>query len=73
MQRITFTLVTIALFVCLFCSLEQQAHAYVDPGSSLLVFQSLGAILTGAAFHFRRRLKSLFVRNQNKETSEDRH
>ncbi len=49
-------------------SLEQQAHAYVDPGSSLVIFQSLSAIFTGGLFYFRRRLKSLFVRERSKTT-----
>jgi drug/metabolite transporter (DMT)-like permease len=47
-------------------SLEQQAHAYVDPGSGLVLFQSLGAIFTGALFYFRRKLKLLFTRAREK-------
>jgi drug/metabolite transporter (DMT)-like permease len=47
-------------------SLEQQAHAYVDPGSGLVLFQSLGAIFTGGLFYFRRRLKLLFTREKEK-------
>jgi hypothetical protein len=47
-------------------SLEQQAHAYVDPGSGLILFQSLGAIFTGGLFYFRRRLKLLFSRAKEK-------
>jgi hypothetical protein len=50
-------------------SLEQQAHAYVDPGSGLLVFQSLSAVVTGALFYFRRRIRSLLTRGQSKDTT----
>jgi hypothetical protein len=50
-------------------SLEQQAHAYVDPGSGLLVFQSLSAIFTGALFYFRRHLRSLLTRKRDKNTN----
>ena len=53
-------------------SMEQQAHAYVDPGSGLLVFQSLSAVVTGALFYFRRRLKQLFTRSGNRGTTSDR-
>jgi hypothetical protein len=51
-----------SLSVCL----EQQAHAYVDPGSGLLVFQSLSAVFTGALFYFRRQLRSLLTRKRDK-------
>ena len=60
--------VTAALFVALSFSLEQPAYAYVDPGSSLLIFQSLSALITGALFYFRRRLKSLFTRSSTTST-----
>jgi hypothetical protein len=53
-------------------SLEQQAHAYVDPGSGLVLFQSLSAIFTGALFYFRRRLKSLFTRAREKTSDPER-
>ena len=53
-------------------SLEQQAHAYVDPGSGLVLFQSLSAIFTGALFYFRRRLKLLFSREREKTSDSER-
>jgi len=53
-------------------SLEQQAHAYVDPGSGLILFQSLGAIFTGGLFYFRRRLKLLFTREREKNPDAER-
>ncbi len=49
------------LFVALGICFEQKAQAYVDPGSSLLVFQSFGAIVSGSVFYFRKRIKSLFM------------
>lgn len=55
--------VTAALFIALSFSFERRAYAYVDPGSSLLIFQSLSALVTGTLFYFRRRLKSLFTRS----------
>lgn len=60
--------VTAALFIALGFALERPAYAYVDPGSSLLVFQSLSALVTGALFYFRRRLKSLFSRSSSTST-----
>lgn len=49
------------LFVfCVFAALERPAYAYVDPGSSLLIYQSLSAMVAGAVFYLRRRIRSLF-------------
>jgi hypothetical protein len=50
------------LFIALSFTFERQAHAYVDPGSGLLIFQGISAIFSGTLFYFRRRLKSLFGR-----------
>jgi hypothetical protein len=60
--RLQLALLAFTLFVALSCSCERQAHAYIDPGSGLLFFQSLSAIVSGALFYFRRRVKSLFSR-----------
>ena len=53
-----------ALLTALFClsaamTLEQRAHAYVDPGSGLLVFQVVGTLVTATVLWFRRRIKNL--------------
>lgn len=60
--RIKYLLVTLALFFSVACFLERPAYGYVDPGSSLVMFQSVSAVVTGALFYFRRRLKALFIR-----------
>jgi hypothetical protein len=39
---------------------EKQAHAYADPGSSLLILQTAGSVLTASALYFRRRIASFF-------------
>ena len=52
--------------------LVQPAHAYVDPGSGLLMFQSLSAAFAGALFYFRHRLKAVFTRTRNRKTPADR-
>jgi hypothetical protein len=59
--------VSIALFVFIGLSMERRAYAYTDPGSTLLVFQSLSAIFSGGLFYFRKRLKSLIVRSKEPE------
>lgn len=66
-DRLKYYAITVVLFLMLSFSLERRAYAYVDPGSSLLVFQSLSAIFTGTVFYFRRRLKSLFTRAEAAE------
>jgi hypothetical protein len=54
--------VTLMLLVALSFTFERQAHAYVDPGSGLLIVQGISAVFSGALFYFRRRLRNLFVK-----------
>ena len=61
-HNLRYLAVTLALFIALSFTFERQAHAYVDPGSGLLVFQGISAAISGALFYFRRRIKNLFVR-----------
>ena len=63
MLRLKYIAVTVALFIGVSFCLEQRAYAYVDPGSSLLLFQSISAMFTGALFYFRKRIKALFTRS----------
>jgi hypothetical protein len=73
-QRMTHTLklfaVSVMLLVALSFTFERQAHAYVDPGSGLLLFQGISATISGVLFYFRRRIKNLFVRTQPKSDPE---
>ena len=55
--------VTLMLLIALSFTFERQAHAYVDPGSGLLIFQGISAVFSGALFYFRRRLRNLFVKD----------
>lgn len=59
--------VTLLFVFALALSLESRAYAYTDPGSCLLLFQSIGAVASGALFYFRRRLKRLFNRSDSKQ------
>jgi hypothetical protein len=63
--KLKYLLVTFALVIALSFSFQRTAYAYVDPGSSLLAFQSISAVVTGALFYFRSRLKSLFRRSNS--------
>jgi hypothetical protein len=65
--KLKYLAVSLALFVCLGLSMERRAYAYTDPGSTLLVFQSLSAIFSGGLFYFRKRLKSLIVKSKQPE------
>ena len=68
--KLTYVVVTAALFLGISFCLEQRAYAYVDPGSSLLIFQSISAMITGALFYFRKRLKSLFSRSSSSSSTD---
>jgi len=61
--KLKYFAMTLMFLIALSFTFERQAHAYVDPGSGLLIFQGISAIFSGALFYFRRRLKSLFVRS----------
>jgi hypothetical protein len=62
--------VTLMLLIALSFAFERQAHAYVDPGSGLLLFQGISAAVSGVLFYFRRRLKNLFVKSESKSGPE---
>ncbi len=62
-KNLKYFAVTLMLLIALSFAFEQQAHAYVDPGSGLLIFQGISAVFSGALFYFRRRLRSLFVKD----------
>ncbi len=65
--KLTYGSLTLLLLFTLGLSLEHRAYAYTDPGSCLLLFQSLGAVASGALFYFRRSLKRLFTRSEAKK------
>lgn len=61
--KLTYWSLTCLLFLSLAVAFERPAHAYTDPGSALLIFQSLGAVASGMLFYFRRNIKRLFSRS----------
>lgn len=67
-NRLKYVSITAAMFLMLSFALERRAYAYVDPGSSLLLFQGASAAITGALFYFRRRIKLLFGRTSAAES-----
>jgi Skp family chaperone for outer membrane proteins len=56
--------ITLMLLITLSFAFERQAHAYVDPGSGLLIFQGISAVVSGALIYFRRRIKNLFTKSR---------
>jgi hypothetical protein len=61
-QNLKYFVITLMLLIALSFTFERQAHAYIDPGSGLLMFQGISAVFSGALFYFRRRLRNLFVK-----------
>lgn len=49
--------------VVILAATVKPAHAYVDPGSGLLVFQVGGSMLAGALFVLRTKIRKLFGRS----------
>jgi hypothetical protein len=62
-HKLKYFAITLLLLITLSLVFERQAHAYVDPGSGLLIFQGISAIVSGALIYFRRRIKSLFTKS----------
>ncbi len=67
MLRLAYFFVSCGLAVCLLFAFEQRAYAYVDPGSSLVVFQGVSSVLMGILYYFRKRLKGLMTRSKASE------
>jgi hypothetical protein len=65
-QSLKYFAVTLMLLIAISFTFERQAHAYVDPGSGLLIFQGISAAFSGVLFYFRRRIKNLFVKNSKR-------
>jgi hypothetical protein len=65
--KVKYIAVTFLLLVFLDLATERRAYAYTDPGSTLLIFQSLSAIFSGGLFYFRKRLKSLITKSKEPE------
>ena len=59
-----YSLVTLVVLAGVMTMTPGVAHAYIDPGSGLLVYQSLTAFATGVMFYFRRRLKNFFFKDR---------
>lgn len=57
--RFRYLAVTGALLVFLALTFERPAYGYTDPGSAILLFQGLSAVITGSLFYCRKRLKKL--------------
>ena len=68
-NRLKYLAVTTLLMLALGLTFERRAYAYIDPGSGLLIFQSIGAVVSGTLFYFRRRLKALLGRSAKVEPS----
>ena len=68
-NRLKYLAVTLMLVVALGVTFERRAYGYIDPGSGLLIFQSIGAVVSGTLFYFRKRVKALLGRETKAEAS----
>ena len=63
LKRSVLFLLGLLQIVVLLTAVVKPAHAYVDPGSGLLVFQVGGSMLAGALFVLRTKIRKLFGRD----------
>jgi hypothetical protein len=66
------SLLLVAQMFFLLGALEQPAHAYVDPGSGLLLFQVISTSLAGTAFLLWNRLRRFFRKELPAPEGEDK-
>jgi FtsH-binding integral membrane protein len=71
MGKFVYFIVTCGLLVSICFCFERQAYAYVDPGSSLVLFQGVSSVFIGVLYYFRKRLKSLLRRSKVAEAAEN--
>jgi hypothetical protein len=67
--KLRYFTISLMLLTTLSFAFERQAYAYVDPGSGLLIFQGISAIISGALIFCRHRIKRLFTKTQPKTSS----
>jgi len=65
--RIAHIVLSVCLIFSIFCLLERPAYAYVDPGSGLIAFQAFSALIAGAIFAARKRIRNLLRILRNAE------
>jgi hypothetical protein len=71
MGKFAYFIVTCGLLVSICFCFERQAYAYVDPGSSLVLFQGISSVCMGVLYYFRKRLKSFLRRSKPAEAASD--
>jgi hypothetical protein len=64
MKRSLSALLTIFSCLCLMVATERRAYAYIDPGSGLMVLQTITTVLAGVGFFLRTHIKALFNRSK---------
>ncbi len=60
LMKVLYATCTVICFFILFNSTAEPAHAYIDPGSGLLVLQILGTTFAGMMFVLRKKIRNLF-------------
>jgi len=65
-RNILVALLSLGPLIGLFLMIEDQAQAYIDPGSGLFTLQIIGASFAGGVFFLRQKLKKLLVRDSGK-------
>jgi hypothetical protein len=71
-MKLKYWVSTAVLYIALGFCFERPAHAYADPGTGLLAYQSLGAIITGTIFHFRQRIERVLKKRSDKQSEGDK-
>lgn len=64
MNRVLSFCLSVFTCICLLLAAEHRASAYVDPGSGLLVLQSMASVTAAAAYFLRKRIVGLFTRKK---------
>jgi hypothetical protein len=66
MKKSVSVLLAILACFCLAIGTERRAMAYVDPGSGLLILQSVGSAAAAVVYFMRRKIMGLFGGNKDR-------
>ena len=70
MRRISSITLSCIFLLAIAFSTEQRAHAYANPGSSLVLFQGASSLVMGGMYFFRSKIMKWFRRSPETTTDQ---
>lgn len=71
MRRLSSISLSVLFLLSIAFCVEHRAYGYVNPGSSLVLFQGASSVIMGTLYYFRRRIGSLLIKRNGASTGAD--